>query len=336
MKKTHYEKIVYGDRFSTLEYFKMLDKEFADENFTYQELGDFVLANSDLGVLDKRNMNAMANMLFHTYNFYRGHGRLYEISDGISDMLMNTRLDVDCSLVKTPFREIILLVPPKLMKIYNQDTGLHDLYTIYVHYNEERSSEMRILCVGKENENSVDHFDDALYYFRVDLIAGKAQRCLQDQMEDWKKNPEMEKYSSEEEVNSTAKVFQLVLNCLLYITSADPDIRRVDSRYVNLKSKFERLKSNGKKRKLERQIAEETKLNKYVIGASIVKTAAEQRLYSMIREGGTHKIRYPVGGHYRMQWYGQQEERFQKHKWIRPHFRGPEMAELIRNIGVIK
>jgi len=191
------------------------------------------------------------------------------------------------------------------------------------------------MCVGKGNEKSRGSFDDALFYFKIEFKPGTIMESLQREIEEWKKHPNHAILSTMNDTEVMPRLFQFTLNVLLYLTSADCDISIEKSQYDNMEKRIQNLQNTAKVRKLQHKMEKESRLHRYFIGRSFKLSPEEISLYNAIRSG-KHKVRYPVGGHWRLQPYGPRENPIKKSKWIRPYFRGPEIAELIHNIGVLK
>lgn len=341
MKKTHYEKLL--NKFPAIKtFFKEFEEDGLSGEFSFEEFIGTRTAQKLFNLLprnvDIQSGALMTQIMFHFCAFKFCAGRMYEISDNIAEMLLNTKLDIDSSMVKSPFPEIMVLVPDNLLSIYNKHTGFHNVYTIYINIYDGNENErlIKILCVGKPNEKSVDEFDDATFYFKIPLLDGKVSHSLKKAMEDWEKSDVHKVFSTVNDTDKLPRIFQFVLNVLLYITSSDSDIRLEKSNYDNMLKKLNGLKSASKKRKLGTRIGMESKLDKYIVGGSIQLSPEEKGILDASRaHGSKHGIRYPVGGHWRNQPYGPKNS-LRRHKWIKPHFRGPEFAELIKNIGVLK
>lgn len=345
MNKTHYELVCEEKAFRVDEVITLLKKRLPTGNFTWDEFGLAVYQEglSDLKITEQgilapsqEEMTSL-QMLFHIYSYTVGAGRTYEVLPDIGEMLLNTKLDVDVQMVKSPFREIQIVVPD-LLEIYNEQTGMHKIHTLYCNLNERSDTDktLRVLCVGRPNKLSFNIFDDALFFFRIHLKEGKVSESLRENEERWKQDPYHKMYSTINDQQIMPRVFQFVLNILLYITSSNNDIRLQNTERKAMEQRLAGLKSTAKIRKLQNRIDKESSINRYVIGSSIQLSKEERDLYDAIRHSGKHMIRYPVGGHWRNQPRGNREAPTYKLTWIRPHFRGPELAELIQSIGVLK
>ena len=326
MKKTHYERLLNTDIFPMRKIFDGLSKELP-EDFDWEMFckSDFV----------KESVASAPQVVFHLYSYYSGSGRTYEVTDGIAEMLLNTKLNIDRSIVQSPFKEIIIKVPSGLLNVHNHDTGPHDLECIYVNFNEEPDGTKAIKCMAVGRSNNDDPYDDAIFYFRVDLEPGLVIDSMKKSIAEWRQEPNFNEITSEKDVEVFPRFFQFTLNVLLYLTSHDCDIRKFQSEYPGLEAKLKGLKNPAKIRKLQKRMDKITKYPYYVIGSNIQISKEEQMLYSAIKGSGKHSVRYPVGGHWRMQPFGPKLAN-RRAMWIKPHFRGPELAELIKSIGVMK
>lgn len=339
MEKTHYE-MMLSEWSSISKSFDILKQSLLKEGFTWEEfMGTKTMqehARYDL-VYGARNVMTSAQILFHTYSYYIGKGRTYRICDDIAEMLLNTKLDIDTCMVKSPFREIQLVLPSEipLLNVYNESTGYHKAAWIYVNFHEDLTHKMvRILIVGKPNESSVHKYDDAIFYFRVPLYEGKVDQSLKLCLENWKNDPLHETFAAAKEEEMLPRIFHFVLNVLLYLTSHDADIIRELTEGERLVKKKAGMKSSGKIKRIDRKLSGLSKIPVYYVGKNIQLSSEERELYR--NTGSKHSVRYPVGGHWRMQWYGPKDSQYQKQIWIRPYFRGPELAELIKSTGVIQ
>ena len=220
----------------------------------------------------------------------------------------------------------MIILPSNLLQVYNKDTGYHDVYTIYINSKETSATdkELRILCVGKPNKYSEDDFDDGIFFFKISLLDGKVMESLKD---------------GNDLVGNDAfkpRLFQFVLNTLLYITSKDCDMSLRKSQYPGMLLKLKGLKSPRKRKKLESKLRRESTMGRFIVGGSVELSKGEEKLYRVVRSHGKHSVRYHVGGHWRLQWYGHEKDKYQLQKWIKPHLRGPELANIIKSVGIIK
>ncbi|MGY6277535.1 hypothetical protein [Methylomonas sp. MgM2] len=135
-------------------------------------------------------------------------------------------------------------------------------------------------------------------------------------------------------------LFRLILNSVLYLSSNEPDvIYRLSARESNI-SKANSIKSKLKSKK-SRQLAKKESILDFVsvgenIGSIYIdKNRSRQGRISDFQDRKYRSIRYIVRGHWRNQAYGQnQSER--KLIWIKPYYKGPEIADLVNRPYIVK
>ena len=342
MKKTHYERMV-EDWETVRQSFEILKHELPAEGFTWEQFmsTETMLNHASLETLyGIKNVMTSSQLLFHLYSYYIGKGRTYKVCDDMAEMLLHTKLDVDVRMVKSPFSEIHIVLPENgIIDVYNEETGYHPASSIYVNFHEVSDTEnmLRFLLTASPNEKSINEYDDPLFYFRVPLHEGKVSESLDDCLVNWRSDPLNAKFATENDEGMLPQAFHFVLNVLLYITSHEADVVKQNPDEAEaLARRLGGLKNPTKKRKVEKRLSSLSRLPVYMVGKNIHLSSEERMAYQNSRGLGRHSIRYPVGGHWRMQWYGPKEESYQKQRWIKPHFRGPEFAELVKSTGVIK
>jgi len=340
-ERTHYE-MMLEDFPYVKTIFEQLDRELPPEYMWDDFMHTSVMQSYYMegAKYDQANAMTACQMIFHLYSYNRGMGRTYHVCEGISEMLLNTKLDVDTSIVKAPFKEIQITIPPTgILEIWNESTEFHPAWCLYVNFSEQEQGTkmLRVLMVGKPNQNSSFQYDDALVYFRVPLLETTVGKSIDECLYNWSQDPMNKVFKIGRNEGVIKRAYQFVLNILLYLTSSEPDIVKwLNPEAASLRSRLDRLKSASKKRKVEKKLKGMTKIPIYMVGKSINISKEDIDSYRSIRGNRKHSIRYPVGGHWRMQWYGSKEKRYQKQKWIRPHFRGPELADIVRSTGVLK
>jgi len=337
--QTHYEMMMSYDLFPFKDHMEGLNQYFNRAAITYEQLVNSQIGRELTGLADtvehQRFLATYFAMMFHTYHFQLYHHKIYSITQDLAEMLFQTKLSkVPLELIKSPYPEILIEIPPTFLKILNEYSGEHNVSNIYVHLVEHNESdkELRICVVGLKNDISIDHYDDALFYFRLHFQDDNLEKVVEDCANSGYTvgHPDIVEYNNKK----LKMVFQFVLNCLLYITGADCDIR-LNSRRKELEDKIKRCKS-GKKKKYERQLIN-LGLDKYIVGGSIKLSRAEKDGFQDTREGNEghkHKVRTLVQGHWRQQAYGKQRS-FRKALWIKPFWRGPEFSEMIHKKHVV-
>lgn len=327
MKKTWYEK-----NFEIFkENFYLLDKELPN-NYSYEEYLKTDFINS------KQIEEITRKTFYHLYCYYRTIGRIYEVRETLTSFFLYTPINISTSLFKSPFEEIIISLPDNFYVLDNVNTSMKmPLKECYVNFIEKSSydKKLSILFYGAFNEEK-----EGLMCFDVVLQKKTIDESLEDTFKKWENGEintknEFPKDSKESWLN----YFKFVCNTIIYITSPEADIRKSNN-LEDFQQKLVAVKSPKKRKKLERKLESLTTLSTYIVGSSIDFSKEEIELYDKLKEfsmqGYKLNCRFPVGGHWRSQWYGTENNKYQRPKWIKPFLKGPEMAEIIKSIGIIK
>lgn len=131
---------------------------------------------------------------------------------------------------------------------------------------------------------------------------------------------------------------RLLFNLLLYINCENADMQQDTSRADALREKLAEFKSKTRKTRkqkfLEKEYAEARRRHIYLVGKNIV---ADELYGVKPRNEAGRKIlkRFRVRGHFRNQPCGPERSQVRR-RWIAPHWKGPDLAELINNGYVVK
>jgi hypothetical protein len=348
--KTHYE-IITDTACSTGDTFRKAlhsARTQCGEHFTIPDL-----ITSPLGIELKRYildspMSASAegiisthfNMLYHVHYFERSHKQIYEITPDLAYMLHNTHLSkVQPELFKSPYNELLLIIPNGLFTLTVPVTGDHILYNIYVNFVErsEKEKEIRLFCVGKANNKSTDPYDDACYFFRIKTTDSDTDlfEIVEREIEEHTNSDEIlaRMNNIKSNVVKTRDIFNFVCNCLLYITGADCSfVRRDDA------SMYLTRADNAKKKKWLKR-ASTVGLPRYVVGSDIVLSREDKEHYIALHSDPTVKRspmhRTLVQGHWRQQAYS---TGFKKRKllWIKPFWKGLQFGDIITRKRIVR
>lgn len=129
----------------------------------------------------------------------------------------------------------------------------------------------------------------------------------------------------------------LLFNLLTYINCENADVERDTSETDKIRKKLAGF--NGSKKKTRKQKVLEQELQKarkrhiYLVGKSV----RADKFYDVTATDEGRKIlkRFRVRGHFRNQPYGP-ERSLVKRRWIKPFWKGPDLAELINSGYVVK
>lgn len=294
-------------------------------------------------------------------------GRVYQITKTLALMLLHTKLDIDSRFFKVPHKRSLIELPEGVLTDY-YDRDIRSIYVLYYSNREEYTNLYKGLPgQGFGIESTIDAEDGVLsiqFIMRskygadsplgldVGLRKGESiQSCMESCLDFTMQNAkglasQMKLLDKSLKLSYNASgftdkdyavyrsVFQLVLNTVLYVTSSDADVQETLGRSKSLEKKIRQERDPRKKAALESRLKERPKEPYFVVGSSLKFTQSETQAYDDLNSH-SHKVRYPVGGHWRLQWVGPRESCCQKPTWVRPHFRGPEFAEIIRKTAIL-
>jgi len=130
----------------------------------------------------------------------------------------------------------------------------------------------------------------------------------------------------------------LLFNLILYINCENADLEKDTSKADAIRKKLAGF--NGTKKKTRKQKVLEQDLQKaarrsiYLVGKS-VKADAAYGVKAANEEGRKILKRFRVRGHFRNQPYGP-ERSLVKRRWIKPFWKGPDLADMINSGYVVK
>jgi len=149
-----------------------------------------------------------------------------------------------------------------------------------------------------------------------------------------------EELDDEEFINGELSFYRLVLNAILYLGSNDPDIvQRVSGRNAAL-SVADSMRPGVKAKKVRAEARKESELNYASVGESIKPIYVRKGEPS--GSGATDEgkgllaaIRFIVRGHWRNQPCGPGSTE-RKLIWVKPYYKGPDMAEMVNRPYVVR
>lgn len=148
-----------------------------------------------------------------------------------------------------------------------------------------------------------------------------------------------EELDDEDFINGELSFYRLVLNAMLYLGSSDPDIIQRTSGRPGTLSAADNMKSQIKAKKARAAARKESELDYASVGESVKpiyvrKGESDRRVVSDEGRGLLAAIRFIVRGHWRNQPCGPGlTER--KLIWVKPYYKGPDMAEMVNRPYVV-
>lgn len=288
--------------------------------------------------------------------------KIYEVSPDLSYALLpeHTAIkDYPADHLRLPFPAIYVELPPKF-RIYNELTSWHSAAGAYISEDVLRTPRVwRIVLVAGKNENSKGlPYDDAIYHFTVFLNEGETvDTCLKhtaahamgersDQIlatKDGDIEISSEVIESHREIwklmyEHTISAFRYIMNVVLYATSSEADqmLCYASKDYRALHDRA--MRAQGQKRKkLFGRLRERHDDEKHIYlgGSFTIDRKKSEEDEGEGYSGTKQKVRYMVSGHWRSQAYGK-DRKLRKPLWIKPHWRGPEMAPVTERTRKLK
>lgn len=261
--------------------------------------------------------------------------------------------------LRLPFPSIYVDLPSKF-RIYNELTSWHSAEGAYISEDCLRSPRAWriVLVAGKNDQAEGLPYDDAIYHFTVLFKEGETvDTCLKhtaahalgeksDQIL-VTADGEIEIRSEVEEAHReiwnlmyehTVEAFRYIMNVVLYATSSESDqvFRHASRDYRTLYERAMRAKDK-KRRKLFARLRERHDDEKHIYlgGSFTIDRKKEASEADGTGTGSKQKVRYMVSGHWRSQPYGK-DRKLRKPVWIKPHWRGPEMAPVTERTRKLK
>jgi len=304
-------------------------------------------------------------------NFSMFGKKTFYVSDGLVQQLANTRMNVKAPMLQMPFPCFQLVFTSKEMidAVYaasptDINTVRYDLPVTAVVYECEGTvdhpgiayeKDIRTLQVmffqGEGKNSDLSHGRHYLLREKWNLEQvlhvnwGKI-------LDDEEQNEWLEKLRragdsydesdlllpSKEEIDelftdTTLIPYRVVINAILYITSVNAETESRPSPVKNMEKDLKFIRNEQERQKARRQIEHSSRLPYIVIGGS-VKPVTEDRPTSIDGKRSL-TVRFMVKGFFRWQVYGPGREG-RRHQWIKPFYKGPEMAELVNKPYLVR
>ena len=319
--KNHYERMkihLPWDKLLPI-YKRMGDKTVSFEEFALHPDMSFI---EELPV-EMSQQVILANIIYHCYLMLRNGEKVYQVTPDLGLMLMNTELHgIKGDAVRMPFDEIMIEVPPNLIKTHHPVTGYHQLECIYLNNDIEKDNllALRLMFIGSPNEKSCNEFDDSVNYLRFVLDRNlDIREQVKDQIEAWKKDPVAIKGFGNYNFDISHKIFNFILNVLLYVTSSEADLKWMG--WPDVDPKIKKVKPKQRKEYIKK--LRRNNVLKCVVGGTIKLSLQDRQAHrdALHGTGTAVSVRTLVAGHWQHYWTG--KGRVEKiHKWKQPFWRG--------------
>lgn len=283
-------------------------------------------------------------LLYHIFCFKRSGQKVYELAPSLCDRFLATHIKkVPTELLQMPYSSILLKIPRgALVREWANVERTTFVSDIYIHEGEhtDHTRMLKLFVVyrdkGDEQRCINMNFNIFLSEPTVEECVAKSKDIINKYFDDGvyqKEGVQCDK-PTQEDLQMLEKVFSFVMKSVLYIVGAEADIVYED-RSAPLFQKLQRVKSSGKRKEIERRIAQ-AGIPRYKVGSRIVLSRGEKVIYEGIRQGKwTLSYRLCVAGHYKAQPYGEGRQ-LRKVIFIKPYEKGPELADTINKDHYVK
>jgi hypothetical protein len=269
-------------------------------------------------------------------NFELYGKKSFYITQYLYEHLSQTSIDTDCDLARLPFPSCLFVYDSSLAIDLLYQTGGHTPRTyagaVSVFASEVlENKEQKLLLYVFHTDMNVAH-----YAIKRQLLLRETWTLEQALRTDWLKlNPDADDnspfaISDENFYTSGLHFFRSIVNTILYLGSNDPDLVEQLSPYRQMNEHLTKVNSREKRKSIKSEMKRTSQLNYILVGRSIPKLMPENMGASTDYEHREMHIRFIVRGHWRNQPYGPGNS-LRRPVWIKPHYKGPEISELIKN-----
>ena len=254
-------------------------------------------------------------MYYHIFLMKRNGEKIFFLEPDMALLLAHTDIKgVAGPMLKTPYREQLIIMPPNFdaIQLYDPRTGNHRLDAVYVSYT---GTLLRLLAVGHLNENSTNVLDDTLAYFKFNFDNRDLKVQVREQIEKHRQSPELIPLGGHYNLDIAAKLFDFILNILLYITSPEADM--YFETWADVDPSIKKFKGTDKKKAIQR-LRSRNNFLKIRVG---MKTHLNRESRESYATGRKVDKRTLVMGHWQHYWIGVGREE-NVLKWKQPFWKG--------------
>lgn len=296
---------------------------------------------------------AQFNICYQMARFNETGRHTYSVSDGLAMKMALTELrGLKCEDLRLPQSCLYLQIPEFLgFRIHNALSGWHRVEGMYLTEDSSDSAvnagperigldtdggrSWRACLVGKANEAATHELDDALLYFTIPLPADwSADDALNDVVAKFRTHKDHDASFAEhqeEVVYEWKRVFQWVLNVMVYAVTPDSDhyFFRDNKEADSIWRRTQKLPKGSKKREeLNAKLRGMNQQPRTLLGRNVIVTPQLRNMFEHRdqRKGRTLMVRTLVSGHWRRFAVGAgRKER--DYRFVEPYWRGPDGLE---------
>ncbi len=292
-------------------------------------------------------------------NFELFGKKTFYISTNLAEQLAITDLEIDSEFLKLPFDSCLFVLSghTALRALYvteNRPDSVIDFKTPVSVFANSVASEVggrKIVFACWHANRTSSHF-----FIKRELLIRPGWKIADTLRTDWSdiyRGSDQEKEPTINEIIHGAPVddsplvqggiafFRIVLNAILYMGCNDAETIAHLSPHPQLRERLAQVKSLAKRKNIKSSIARSSSLDYSELGANVEPIAIRKPNVGTAGEtssGGAPLVaakRFIVRGHWRNQPHGEKGEQ-RKLIWIRPYYKGPELAELVNKPYIAK
>jgi hypothetical protein len=305
------------------------------------------------------NFHNTVNIEYHCIvNFALAGKKTFHFSDNLSEHLLNTEINLKAGLIELPFPTCLFTFTSRTvinaMHNIRSDGGSLNINALSLDYSAPVSVFISmhpageslpgrkliiVACHARASEKSY-------LTLKRELYLGESWTLEQALRTDWTTlspddlgagmvtnvDADTIRLQKDDTFYTDGLLFyRFILNAVLYLSSDHAELAVKQSDRVEIEEKAKQIVSATKLRKAIQAANRYSELPYTEVGASvgvivIQKGGAESTV--QIGNGSRPQVRFMVRGHWRQQAHGQRNEE-RKLVWIRPFYKGPDMATLI-------
>lgn len=313
------------------------------------------------------NLYSTINYEYHCLvNFAIGGKKTFYFNDNLSEHLANTEINLKANLVGLPFSSCLLVFTSEAvvnaMHNIRGNSGRRDVNTIGLDYSAPVSAFLTMLPAGaglQGRKLMIVAWQARLpaksyLMLKRELYLGDDWTLEQALRTDWEtltpddlgigihvdsNSDTIEKSDDDFFYTDGLSFYRVVLNAVLYLSSDQAELIPKKSPRKELQDKAKNTLSVQKRRKVIQEAGRYSALDYEDVGSTVGKILihkGDDEVESG-RLGVSSKplIRFMVRGHWRHQPHGAGNQE-RKLIWIRPHYKGPDLAALINKPYLVK
>lgn len=306
------------------------------------------------------------NLEYHcVVNFALAGKKTFHFSDHLSEHLANTEINLKASLIQLPFQTCLFTFTSRAvidaMHNIRARAGRWDMNTAALDYSApisvfltqrpagpDLSGRKLVICAWHARLPSTSYLA-----LKRELYLGDDWTLEQALRTDWETltpdnlgigmNVDLKEGSFTHQEDDPfytdgLAFYRIVLNAVLYLSSDQAELTARESPRKAIEAQAQGISSLSKRRKLLQSSARFTELDYEEVGASvgpIVIQKGETASAAAGTTGAKPMVRFMVRGHWRRQPHGP-EKQDRKLIWIRPHYKGADLAATINKPYLVK